>query len=377
MLLANAFRPDPRVAREASILVQNGYQVSVVCWDRKAEMPERETVKGFEIVRVQNVRSFYGSGWRQVFYLPRFWRKAIHVAMEMQPDAIHCHDLDTLYAGWRIKKHLDCPLVYDAHENYPALMSLYLPKVFLRALICWENWLLPHTDIIITASSVLRDEYLTRGYDAAVNLGNFHDIGLYAAVEESEVLAVRAKLGISPGELMAAYIGGFTPGRMLVQFIETAPLLPDVPFHLWGDGPDREVVEQAATPYSNVSYNGWLEADELPVHFKAADIIYYCLRPDYQGAVYNAPNTLSQAMAAGRPIIANDVGDLGRIVRETKCGLLLSKVSPETIADAIEQLQNPTTRAQLGENALRAAKDTYNLATVQNHLVDLYQELLY
>ena len=134
MLLSNAFRPDPRVEREAHALVNHGHRVTIICWDRQAELPPRENYNGTEIIRVHSIRSAYGSGWRQLFYLPRFWRVASQLAWEFRPGIVHCHDLDTLYAGRQIKKQLKCPLIYDAHEHYPALMSLYLPSPFVFAL---------------------------------------------------------------------------------------------------------------------------------------------------------------------------------------------------------------------------------------------------
>lgn len=39
MLLSNAFRPDPRVAREAKTLADAGHQVTILCWDRQVEFP--------------------------------------------------------------------------------------------------------------------------------------------------------------------------------------------------------------------------------------------------------------------------------------------------------------------------------------------------
>jgi glycosyltransferase involved in cell wall biosynthesis len=379
MLLSNPFRPDPRVAREAHALVEQGYHVTIICWDRQVELPRREShddQDGVEIIRVQDVRSGYSLGWQQLFYLPRFWRKATQLALELSPDAVHCHDLDTLYAGWRIKKWLRCPLVYDAHEHYPALMSLYLPAPFVMALAQWERWLMRYVDITITASTVLRDEFLSRGQPLVVTLGNYQDVASYAAVTDAEAHALRAELGVSPDDLLVAYIGGFSHNRMLLPLIETAALLPHAKFHLWGDGPQRAAIEQAVVHQPNIYYHGWASAANLPYYFRAADLIYYCLRLDYPGAVYNAPNTLTQAMAAGRPIIANDVGDLGRIVRATQCGLLIGEATPQAIAGAIEQLQDPLARARMGANGLRAARDIYNTAVVQRQLVEIYHTLL-
>ena len=45
------------------------------------------------------------------------------VAKRIKPDVIHCHDCLTLPTGWKIKKALGIPLIYDAHEIYEAAAS--------------------------------------------------------------------------------------------------------------------------------------------------------------------------------------------------------------------------------------------------------------
>jgi glycosyltransferase involved in cell wall biosynthesis len=376
MLLTNAFRPDPRVAHEAQALASHGYRVTVICWDRDGTLPSREDYSGVEIIRVQNIHSKHGLGWRQLFYLPRFWSEAIGLSTRLRPDVIHCHDLDTLYAGLQIKKRLKCPLVYDAHEHYPALMSLYLPSPLVMMLVYWERWLMRHVDTTITASTVLRDEFLARGLSPVITLGNYQDLTPQNSALDDQARKLRIELDLASDDLLVAYIGGFSRNRMLTPLIEAAALLPQVQFHIWGDGLQRPVVEQAATQHPNVYYHGWIEPANLPYYFRAADIIYYCLRLDYPGAIYNAPNTLSHSMLAGRPIIANDVGDLGRIVRNTQCGILIDDAVPEAIAIAIKQLQDSARRAQIGANARQAAETTYNWAMIQKELIKIYQTLI-
>ena len=139
MLLSNPFRPDPRVAREVITLVSAGHSVQVLCWDRRGEYPSRENYAGAEIIRITNVKTTYGAGLRQLLFTPRFWKEAIRIGLMLRPDAVHAHDLDTLYAGLQFKKSLGCKLVYDAHEDYPALMSLYLPSLAVRALNTLER----------------------------------------------------------------------------------------------------------------------------------------------------------------------------------------------------------------------------------------------
>jgi glycosyltransferase involved in cell wall biosynthesis len=145
---------------------------------------------------------------------------------------------------------------------------------------------------------------------------------------------------------------------------------------LWGDGHLRVAVEAAAVQTANVHYLGWLPAEDVPLHTHLADVIYYCLVSDYPGAIYNAPNTLSNAMAAGRPIIANDVGDLGRIVRQTGCGVLLPEVTPQAIRQAVEALRDPGARQQLGSAGRAAAESNYNWAAAERELGRVYAQLL-
>ena len=197
----------------------------------------------------------------------------------------------------------------------------------------------------------------------------------YVSVNPLDGQVFRTELGVSTDELLLAYIGGFSANRMLLPFIQTAALLPDISFHLWGGGPQQAAVEAAVQEHENVIYHGWVSADSLPVIFNAVDIIFYCLRLDYPGAIYNAPNTLSQAMAASRPIIANRVGDLGRIVWQAECGVLIDEATPTAIAEAIMQLQDPNKRSTMGAKGLQAAQTTYNTAIVQQRLIELYARL--
>jgi glycosyltransferase involved in cell wall biosynthesis len=376
MLLSNDYRPDPRVQREAYGLVQRGYRLTVLCWDRRQERPAREGDRGVEIRRIQDLPSDYGRGWRQLIHIPRFWRRCIRQARQLKPAAVHCHDLDTLYAGWRIKEALGCPLIYDAHEHYPAMMSLYLPGVLVRALAVWERRLIRKVDATITASSVLQDAFAKAGISPVIALGNFAELAPFVEVDPTAVRERNAHLRGGRAALAVGYVGGFSRNRLLEPFLACASLRPDVQFHVWGDGHQRELVESLTALQENLHYHGWLDYAELPLVFGALDVIYYGLRSDYPGAIYNAPNTLAQAMAAGRPVLASDVGDLGRMVRQAECGLLLADASSESLAEAIDGLRDREVRERLGGNGRTAAVAEYNAAHVQARLAALYDTLL-
>lgn len=376
MFLSNAFRPDSRVKREAEGLVQAGFRVSLICWDRAAELAPTESVEGLEVIRVQDVRSRHGLGWKQLFRLPRFLGKAIRLATSLRPAAVHCHDLDTLFAGYELKKRLSCALVYDAHENYPALMKAYLPGLIVTGLQRLEKRLIRHADLTITASTVLRDELVAKGLRPVVTLGNYPCLNQFRAVASERITQAREDLGVPRERLLIAYIGGFSRNRALLPFIHAAGLLPDVEFHVWGNGHQRAHVEAAAAHFQNAHYHGWLSAELLPLYFQAADIIYYGLKKDDASSPYNAPNTVAQAMASGTPVIGTDIGDLGRMIRETGAGILLDEATPEQIALKVEALHSSDLRREMGLRGLAAAVSEYNAGTIQKQLATFYEQLI-
>ena len=377
MLLSNAFRPDPRVLKEANSLAAAGYAVTIICWDRLAELPGEETMEsGVRIQRIQTIRTVYGAGARQIIHTPRFWSAAIRKALPLKPELVHCHDLDTLYAGWRIKKQLGCKLIFDAHEDYPALMSLYLPGIFIQLLNMLECQMLKHVDATVAASTVFKDKVSAGNFSPVVHIPNVQFLAPFRAITQEEVTQTRREMGLSPDAYVISYIGGFTRNRLLLPLIESMRSLPEVTLLLYGDGHQRQVIEESLKGMVNVRYLGWLPAEWVPLYTCLSDVVYYCLKPDYPGAVYNAPNTLSNAMAAGKPVIANDIGDLGRIVRKTSCGILLDEVTPQTIREAILRLGDSVLRAKLGEAGRRAAETEFNWPVTEKRLLELYQSLL-
>ncbi|RMD99439.1 MAG: hypothetical protein D6814_05535, partial [Calditrichaeota bacterium] len=134
MLLSNPFEPDPRVYKEAKSLVNAGFSVEVLAWDRTAQWPPAETLDGIQITRFR-CKGQYGGGlssFRQ--FLGFYWRLARHIRRQ-SPWALHCHDLDTAAIGWLFKKIFNIPLfIYDAHEpdyygHFPKFIKYWVDRL--------------------------------------------------------------------------------------------------------------------------------------------------------------------------------------------------------------------------------------------------------
>ena len=58
-------------------------------------------------------------------------------------------------------------------------------------------------------------------------------------------------------------------------------------------------------------------------------------------ARFSAPNKLYEALAAGRPLITGDFGEIADVVREAECGIVLPVYSAEEIRKALAAMKDP------------------------------------
>jgi glycosyltransferase involved in cell wall biosynthesis len=91
----------------------------------------------------------------------------------------------------------------------------------------------------------------------------------------------------------------------------------------------------------------------------------------------SAPNSITESMAAGLPIIATRVGGISELISHGENGLLVPIDDPVQLADAIWYLaDNPDVRERLGHNGREFAEQHFRLDNVCHLYEQLYAELL-
>ncbi len=368
MLLSNAFRPDPRVHKEARSLAQAGYTVTVVCWDRRGEFAPREQLDGFEVRRLA-IRSSYRAGSRQLLYLPRFWLNAQQELSALRPHIIHCHDLDTALAGYSYALIHHTPWILDAHECYPEQMRPQVNSIIYRALIVLERLMARRACHIITVGNSLAQRFRHLGGQATI-VGNYPALSLTSHPQIS-----RQQVGLREDEFVVAYIGGFTQQRAILPLMAATHIIQQTTVLLVGDGPQRAAIEQALPDHPRVRYVGWVPQETVADYTALADIIYYGLNTNDGNSQYSAPNALFNALAAGKPILTTNAGEIAQIVREEQCGSIIEQPTPMLIAQAIQELSDPSLRERLSAKARQAAQDKYNWAKTEANLLGVYKQM--
>lgn len=86
---------------------------------------------------------------------------------------------------------------------------------------------------------------------------------------------------------------------------------------------------------------------------------------------------LLEAMAAGVPSIATDVGGVADVLRDGETGLLVPAADPEALAGAIVRLAgSPELARSLSEKAARHVRDHFSSQTMLDAYARLYRELV-
>jgi glycosyltransferase involved in cell wall biosynthesis len=108
----------------------------------------------------------------------------------------------------------------------------------------------------------------------------------------------------------------------------------------------------------------------------AGDVVYYGFDPKNPNARFSAPNKLFEALAAGKPLITGDFGEIATVVREAACGIVLPEYSASEIRKTLAMLEDCTVRSAMGANAGRFGRSFLNWEKGEDVLREQYSKLL-
>lgn len=182
-----------------------------------------------------------------------------------------------------------------------------------------------------------------------------------------DIPAVRADPSLQPPT--AIMIANMLAYKAHDVLLDAVALLDEPPtIRLVGDGPMRTVLEarvrDSATLRSVVSFEGRV----VP----AAPLLLECQMALLTSLTEGLPNAILEAMAAGLPVIATQVGGVSELVIHGKTGLLVPANDPHALAAAISLLtHSPGARVEMGWRARARAQEFSWSKSAKRHL-DLY-----
>ncbi len=188
---------------------------------------------------------------------------------------------------------------------------------------------------------------------------------------------LRAAWRVDDSAFVVGTVGRFAPVKNLALAVEGfARMLQDRPrkatLVLVGDGPCRAALEEIAAR-NNISDSVRFVGEQPNVwpYYAAMDV--YVNTSHSEGM----SQSILEAMACGKAIVATDVGDSKRMVCGSKvCGIILPKPTAEKFSDAIIALmENHLKLADYSANARRVYEECYSLQAMIQGFEMYYSQL--
>lgn len=166
--------------------------------------------------------------------------------------------------------------------------------------------------------------------------------------------SVRSRLAIEPDAFLAVLVATLRPEKDPGVFVRAVQLAhksePRVRGLVVGGGPEFDHVKELVGDGAIVRMTG--PSSNVPDLLGAADIV--CLSSTAEGV----PMVILEAMAAGKPVVATDVGGVADAVHNEKTGFLVPVGDVEAFAAALVRIASD---AELTVKMGRAGREAYEI----------------
>jgi glycosyltransferase involved in cell wall biosynthesis len=246
-----------------------------------------------------------------------------------------------------------------------------------RAYTQLDRWSLPGAFRVITVCWPLAGHMQKLGV-ARNKITVLHNYATpYAAPDPAEIARLRQQLGLND-ELVVLSIGrmsrekGHTDLVGAIALLKHVPGLPPHRFVLVGEGPEEEELRRQAQSLG-------IEDRIIMPGFHQDVAPYYAIGNIFALPSHSegSPNVVLEAMFSGLPIAATDAGGVPEILEHDVTGLLVPKMNPQALADAIQKLlQSEHLRTRLASAARRQVETAHTIKDYRRDLTQFYVETL-
>jgi glycosyltransferase involved in cell wall biosynthesis len=179
-------------------------------------------------------------------------------------------------------------------------------------------------------------------------------------------------------EPRAISVGRLSPEKDFATLLRAVALVvaskPDFRLLLVGDGPERAALERLSSELKlsdHVQFFG--ERNDVAELLSGRGVGFFVASSLTEGVSL----TLLEAMAAGLPVVATNVGGNPEIVVPDETGLLVPSADPAALAEAMLWMsRDPFRRVQMGSAGRRRVERQFSVRGMIEQYEALYEELL-
>lgn len=358
VMLTNTYTPHVGgVARSVEAFTAEyrrcGHRVLVVAPEFD-NMPRNET----DVIRIPAIQNFNGSDFSVVLPVSGLLTETLD---DFQPDLVHAHHSFLLgMTALRVARYRKLPLVFTHHTQYEQYTHYVLggSPTLRRFIIELDTRYANLCDQVFAPSESIAGLLRERGVKTpiaivptGVNVEHF---------AQGDGSGFRKKLGIPENAFVAGHLGRLAPEKNLLFLAEAvAAFLKSEPracFLLAGNGPleaDVRAIFEREGLSPRLYLAGILESRQLVDAYHAMDVFAFSSKSETQGMV------LTEAMAAGVPVVGLDAPGVREVVKDRRNGLLLHEESTSAFASALQWMAGLvwTERQALKQYALDTAEE--------------------
>jgi glycosyltransferase involved in cell wall biosynthesis len=372
----------------ARCLVKKGHDVTLLKTSTDSKL--KFVRKRIEGIRQLETPRFWGANYqvRHLGYnkLPLDIASRIVHVISNRYDVIHAfaHQLN-VYAPWKLARWFGKASIFVSDWDdqwteggfYGSYSDTHLSKISYRMEAGMEKKIRLEADGVSAISQALSDKTESMGVmpDRILLLPVGADID---SIQPISIQTARKQLQVDyRGNLLV--FAGFVQHEIEIVF-QALKILVDkgIDVRLLLVGPFSSETEEKAKHLGIRNFiisTGPVPYTELPIYLNAGDI---ALMP-YTDSIINRyafPNKLGDYIAAGKPVVAGDTGDVKRFFNTYQVGLL-AKDHAEDYADKIAWLiHRPEMQQTYGKEARRVAEEEMSWDIHTDKLEQFYQKLL-
>lgn len=293
--------------------------------------------------------------------------RARRLIEEVAPDVVHTHLLRADLMGGAAARWAEVPVVVSTAYAVGEYRRAFRRRA--DGLLDAACRLLP-THVLAVSKAVRRDCVGRLGFSPAQVRVIRTGIEPPPPMDANAIGRARSEFEIEPGDVWVLAVARLSYEKGIDDLIDAAAIVrrrvENVRFVVLGDGPQRPELEEriASQGLAGVVRLAGFRDDVWP-YLAAADV--FCLPSRMEGM----PNALLEAMAAGRPIVATDVGGVPEAIESGLSGLLTRPGEPVELAAGLERL---LTDAELACRLGRAARAAVDERFLARHVVARYGE---
>ena len=379
-------RLSPRVLNEVKSLLAEGNTVKILNWNRGRAFPEDKEQYGLDI---ENIKlPFVGvSKVLKLFCIFLVHFKLSIKLLKERFDIIHCPHLMFLSISVLFGKLKKAKVVYDVYDFYSMDAVRRLPN-FLKPLSqkiieLIENKLVTLVDYVLVIDSA-RDILLKRYRKFNHNIEVIDNVPCLELADDNDKIP-HLKKKYSNNKVLI-YIGGITIDKGSMKSIEALNLvrkvIPNVKLIFIGnflDGSEKNFIEcvKRLRMQQCIELIDWLPYEKMLAYLKIADVGLALYQPTTRHLISrrNARKIFTY-MLCSLPVVTSDFGEIGKVVKEEKCGILVDPTNAKDIANVvIYLLKNPEQAKRMGRNGRLAVEKKYNWELEKLKLLEAYKKL--